>query len=459
MKKNYDIYDDDFNELSGNYKDLVNQPTMGDAFAEAFSKAGSNPTPGPQSAIANAILNGMSAGFKGSENVIRQQKLEPLYKMVAENTARAAEIRAQVQEAKQNELAFKKFADIATPTVAAWAEQVKNGDPRSNITFTGLIDQLSRTVPQFNKYTADHWNTAKGFGLLLNEETGEHLKISADEIMQAIAPRAKEIYGNRWFEKFDGLSAGLAKDAAYALNMQRQEDVLGLEGKRADIANKYSQVGYHNAQTGKIENEIANPVNQYQEKYNIQAALKNQDEVYKTITPKLEKQVQTLGMYDRLEDATDAATWTRGNSSTAAILRFLAKETGMDENIATADLTSLQMESTLKEMLGAAFGQEEGERILGKMVGPRKNYAAFKKQIEVEKDKLIKDIVKNKIRVATFAKERHANLEHPDLYTNLDNQIEDYKIETKRKTKTNQNKTESGNQNLPSDEELGIKFY
>ena len=459
MKKNYDIYDDDFNELSGNYKDLVNQPTMGDAFAEAFSKAGSNPAPGPQSAIANAILNGMSAGFKGSENVIRQQKLEPLYKMVAENTARAAEIRAQVQEAKQNELAFKKFADIATPTVAAWAEQVKNGDPRSNITFTGLIDQLSRTVPQFNKYTADHWNTAKGFGLLLNKETGEHLKISADEIMQAIAPRAKEIYGDRWFEKFDGLSAGLAKDAAYGFNMQRQEDALGLEGKRADISNKYSQVDYHNVQTGKIKNEMANPVNQYQEKYNIQAALKNQDEVYKTITPKLEKQEQTLGMYDRLEDATDAATWTRGNSSAAAILRFLAKETGMDENIATADLTSLQMESTLKEMLGAAFGQEEGERILGKMVGPRKNYAAFKKQIEVEKDKLIKDIVKNKIRVATFAKERHANLEHPDLYTNIDNQIEDYKIETKRKTKTNQNKTESGNQNLPSDEELGIKFY
>ena len=78
MKKNYDIYDDDFNELSGNYKDLVNQPTMGDAFAEAFSKAGSNPAPGPQSAIANAILNGMSAGFKGSENVIRQQKLDSM---------------------------------------------------------------------------------------------------------------------------------------------------------------------------------------------------------------------------------------------------------------------------------------------------------------------------------------------------------------------------------------------
>ena len=459
MKKNYDSYNDDFNELSGNYKDLVNQPTMGDAFAEAFSKAGSNPAPGPQSAIANAILNGMSAGFKGSENVIRQQKLEPLYQMVAENTARAAEIRAQVQEAKQNELSFKKFADIATPTVAAWAEQVKNGDPRSNITFTGLIDQLSRTVPQFNKYTADHWNTAKGFGLLLNKETGEHLKISADEIMQAIAPRAKEIYGDRWFEKFDGLSAGLAKDAAYALNMQRQEDALGLEGKSADVALKQAHAGVYQQEAKKIQNEMANPVNQYQEKYNIQAALKNQDEVYKTITPKLEKQEQTLGMYDRLEDATDAATWTRGNSSAAAILRFLAKETGMDENIATADLTSLQMESTLKEMLGAAFGQEEGERILGKMVGPRKNYAAFKKQIEVEKDKLIKDIVKNKIRVATFAKERHANLEHPDLYTNLDNQIEDYKIETKRKTKINQNKTESGNQNLPSDEELGIKFY
>ena len=266
MKKNYDSYNDDFNELSGNYKDLVNQPTMGDAFAEAFSKAGSNPAPGPQSAIANAILNGMGAGFKGSENVMRQQKLEPLYQMVAENTARAAEIRAQVQEAKQNELSFKKFADIATPTVAAWAEQVKNGDPRSNITFTGLIDQLSRTVPQFNKYTADHWNTAKGFGLLLNKETGEHLKISADEIMQAIAPRAKEVYGDRWFEKFDGLSAGLAKDAAYALNMQRQEDALDLEGKSADVALKQAHAGVYQQQANQIQNEMQAPKPKYSDR-------------------------------------------------------------------------------------------------------------------------------------------------------------------------------------------------
>ena len=350
MKKNYDIYNDDFNELSGNYKDLVNQPTMGDAFAEAFSKAGSNPTPGPQSAIANAILNGMGAGFKGSENMIRQQKLEPLYKMVAENTARAAEIRAQVQEAKQNELAFKKFADIATPTVAAWAEQVKNGDPRSNITFTGLIDQLSRTVPQFNKYTADHWNTAKGFGLLLNKETGEHLKISADEIMQAVAPRAKEVYGDRWFEKFDGLSAGLAKDAAYALNMQRQEDALGLEGKRADVNLKQAHAGVYQKQANQIQNEMQAPKPKYDDKTLTHNRTQNSDWVnslykkHKDLKGVIKAQTE---IKDAIQKEIDNNSWNTGSSFFAELTRWANEKSGDNQ---TQQLIALKRQPLFKEL-------------------------------------------------------------------------------------------------------------
>jgi hypothetical protein len=441
MKKNYDIYDDDFNELSGNYKDLVNQPTMGDAFAEAFSKAGSNPTPGPQGAIANAILNGMGAGFKGSENMIRQQKLEPLYKMVAENTARAAEIRAQVQEAKQNELAFKKFADIATPTVAAFAEQVKNGDPRSNITFTGLIDQLSRTVPQFNKYTADHWNTAKGFGLLLNKETGEHLKISADEIMQAIAPRAKEIYGDRWFEKFDGLSAGLAKDAAYGFNMQRQEDALGLEGKRADIANKYSQVDYHNAQTGKIENQVANPKPSPEEyKANSKVAEFNRTLIKDEIKPKLVANEALLDAYESLGQIAKESPDIIGSDLKTKADRIWGQAWGLDPNIDYANLKAIEFEKMLKPILGAQLGEKEGERVLSKFASIGNNKIALEKFLKNEIPKVTEDIVEAKQLINAFNQVQHANLYDNAIYENKDQAIEQYKQEREnKKLKNNDN--------------------
>lgn len=435
-------------------QDLINKPNWSDFMAEAFSKAGSAPVTKPGDFEANAALLGMGAGFKGAANQKRAEQSAPILEEAGRIRAKAAEIEAQTQESEQSRLLVTQFfKQSAVPIAHLSQASIARDIPAANKIAKGIYSKFKRDFGDPTIGDFDHYHD--GVIYYENLETGNIEGKNVIGLMYQAGIDPVSIWGQDAPMIEAGLSAGAKKNYEDFEKMRQLE----MQGKRADIANKYSQVGYHNAQTGKIENEIANPVNQYQEKYNIQAALKNQDEVYKTITPKLEKQEQTLGMYDRLEDATDAATWTRGNSSTAAILRFLAKETGMDENIATADLTSLQMESTLKEMLGAAFGQEEGERILGKMVGPRKNYAAFKKQIEVEKDKLIKDIVKNKIRVATFAKERHANLEHPDLYTNLDNQIEDYKIETKRKTKTNQNKTESGNQNLPSDEELGIKFY
>lgn len=423
MKKNYDIYNDDFNELSGNYKDLVNQPTMGDAFAEAFSKAGSNPAPGPQSAIANAILNGMSAGFKGSENVIKQQKLEPLYKMVAENTARAAEIRAQVQEAKQNELAFKKFADIATPTVAAWAEQVKNGDPRSNITFTGLIDQLSRTVPQFNKYTADHWNTAKGFGLLLNKETGEHLKISADEIMQAIAPRAKEIYGDRWFEKFDGLSAGLAKDAAYAFNMQRQEDALGLEGKRADISNKYSQAEVHNAQAG-LYNKQGQELDYKMSPEYLESERQKKSLDYRSdhnakhyipeISQKYQKNNEVLTSIDNFKKILNDTSLT-GGSFGKRIARFVAEQTGNDEKILEAKNAGQFYFEWMNENSKGALSDRDIKLYTGTFADPEKNRTASINILNKLENKLKGQNTIYRKQLELYDKDPTANLHNLDL--------------------------------------------
>jgi hypothetical protein len=99
-------------------------------------------------------------------------------------------------------------------------------------------------------------------------------------------------------------------------------------------------------------------------------------------------------------------------------------------------------------MLGAQFGQQEGERILGKMVGANKNYPAAKKQINQEKTDLIKDIVKNQIRIDSYAKENHANLEHPELYQNLDNQVDDYTTKWNEKHTQNSSKKDGKDKNI-----------
>lgn len=441
MKSGYKDYLDQ-------YTNLVNQPTWADNLGDAYSKAGSQPAHGASQRSTNALLAGVGAGFKGGAAQDRQEQLSPLLQQVGQITAKAAEIEAQTQKAQQYQFAVQEFGQKYTPLVATFAELVNSNDPRATIVFKDLVNKAG-SIPGYENLEAESWDSSKGYGLALNTQTGEYRKITADEMISAIAPSAQAIYGDKWFEKFLPLNAGVAKDAEYAFNTNRQNTELGMSEKRADIANKYSQAELHNTQADKTKYEMNAPkVNEYQEKRNIAASLKNQDEVYKVIKPKLDAQEKTLDMYGRLETALDSATLLRGDSSTASILRFFARELGLDENIATANMTGLQMESKLKEMLGAQFGQQEGERILGKMVGANKNYPAAKKQINQEKTDLIKDIVKNQIRIDSYAKENHANLEHPELYQNLDNQVDDYTTKWNEKHTQNSSKKDGKDKNI-----------
>lgn len=247
-----------YRESLNQYQDLVNQPTWSDSMANAFNAAGSAPVAKPGDFEANAALLGMGAGFKGAANERRAAQLQPMLEQAGIITAKAAEIEAQMQQAQSYQLAINEFGQKYTPLVAEFANAVNSNDPRATMMFKDLINK-AQMIPGYENLEGDSWNPSGGFGLALNTETGEYRKITADEIVSAVAPAAQAIYGDRWFEKFMPLNAGFAKDAAYAFNMKREEDALGLEGKRADVNLKQAHAGVYQQQANQIQNEMANP--------------------------------------------------------------------------------------------------------------------------------------------------------------------------------------------------------
>lgn len=277
-----------YKESLNQYQDLVNQPTFADYLGDAFSKVGNQPAVGEAQRMSNAMLSGMGAGISGAAAEERRQKLSPMLEEAGRITAKAAELEAQMQQAQGYQLAINEFGQKYTPLVAEFASAVNSNDPRASMMFKDLVNKAGM-IPGYENLEGESWNPTGGFGLALNTETGEYRKITADEIVSAVAPAAQAIYGDRWFEKFMPLNAGFAKDAAYAFNMKRQEDALGLEGKRADVNLKQAHAGVYQQQANQIQNEMQAPKPKYSERVMSKLIESNQNWVNS-----LDKEQQTL---------------------------------------------------------------------------------------------------------------------------------------------------------------------
>ncbi|MBM3467501.1 MAG: hypothetical protein FJX70_06725 [Alphaproteobacteria bacterium] len=253
-----------YKESLEQYKDLVDKKGFSDYLGDAFSRVGSGPAQGASQRMSNAILSGLGSGVSGAAADERKEMLSPYLEQAGRITAKAAELEAQMQQAQSYQLAINEFGQKYTPLVAEFAAAVNSNDPRATMMFKDLVNK-AQMIPGFENLEGDSWNPSGGFGLALNTQTGEYRKITADEIVSAVAPAAQTIYGDQWFEKFMPLNAGFAKDAAYAFNMKRQEDALGLEGKRADVNLKQAHAGVYQQQANQIQNEMQAPKPKYSE--------------------------------------------------------------------------------------------------------------------------------------------------------------------------------------------------
>jgi len=299
-----------YKESLEQYKDLVDKKGFGDYLGDAFSRVGSGPAQGASQRMSNAILSGLGAGVSGAAADQRKEMLSPYLEQAGRITAKAAELEAQMQQAQSYQLAINEFGQKYTPLVAEFAAAVNSNDPRATMMFKDLVNKAGM-IPGYENLEGESWNPSGGFGLALNTETGEYRKITADEIVRAVAPEAQAIYGDRWFEKFMPLNAGFAKDAAYAFDMKRQEDALGLEGKRADVNLKQAHAGVYQQQANQIQNEMQAPKPKYSERVmskliesnqnwvnsldKEQQTLETQSNAYKQIANLISKEKETFG--------------------------------------------------------------------------------------------------------------------------------------------------------------------
>ena len=411
-----------YKESLEQYKDLVDKKGFADYLGDAFSKVGSGPAVGEAQRMSNAMLSGMGAGISGAAAEERKQKLSPMLEQAGRITAKAAELEAQMQQAQSYQLAINEFGQKYTPLVAEFAAAVNSNDPRATMMFKDLVNK-AQMIPGFENLEGDSWNPSGGFGLALNTQTGEYRKITADEIVSAVAPAAQTIYGDQWFEKFMPLNAGFAKDAAYAFNMKRQEDALGLEGKRADISNKYSQAGVHNAQAGlysKQGQELDYKMSpEYLESERQKKSLDyrsdhNAKHYIPEISQKYQKNNEVLTSIDNFKKILNDTSLT-GGSFGKRIARFVAEQTGNDEKILEAKNAGQFYFEWMNENSKGALSDRDIKLYTGTFADPEKNRTASINILNKLENKLKGQNTIYRKQLELYDKDPTANLHNLDL--------------------------------------------
>lgn len=395
-----------YKESLEQYKDLVDKKGFSDYLGDAFTTVGSGPAQGASQRMSNAILSGLGAGVSGAAADQRKEMLSPYLEQAGRITAKAAEIEAQIQQEQGRQLAVNEFGQKYTPLVAEFASAVNSNDPRATMMFKDLINK-AQMIPGFENLEGDSWNPSGGYGLALNTETGEYRKITADEIVSAVAPAAQTIYGNQWFEKFMPLNAGFAKDAAYAFNMKRQEDALGLEGKRADVNLKQAHAGVYQQQANQIQNEMQAPKPKYSEPVMNKLIESNQTWVNSLAKEhqKLETQSNAYKQIASLISKEKEAFGRAGSGIIKMAQRAVNKSgTESERNQALIELYQQPLMTGIKDMFAGATSDYDIALFIAGLPSLKTNPdAAIQVALErsaqldnqIQKDNLTRDIVEN----------------------------------------------------------------
>lgn len=411
-----------YKESLEQYKDLVDKKGFSDYLGDAFSRVGSGPAQGASQRMSNAILSGLGAGVSGAAADERKEMLSPYLEQAGRITAKAAELEAQMQQAQSYQLAINEFGQKYTPLVAEFAAAVNSNDPRATMMFKDLVNK-AQMIPGFENLEGDSWNPSGGFGLALNTQTGEYRKITADEIVSAVAPAAQTIYGDQWFEKFMPLNAGFAKDAAYVFNMKRQEDALGLEGKRADISNKYSQAGVHNAQAG-LYNKQGQELDYKMSPEYLESERQKKSLDYRSdhnakhyipeISQKYQKNNEVLTSIDNFKKILNDTSLT-GGSFGKRIARFVAEQTGNDEKILEAKNAGQFYFEWMNENSKGALSDRDIKLYTGTFADPEKNRTASINILNKLENKLKGQNTIYRKQLELYDKDPTANLHNLDL--------------------------------------------
>ena len=407
---------------------MINQPTATDAIGEGFQKYRDLPSNNAYAQLDNMTMAAVGDGMKAAANDKRQEQLDPILKQAGQINAQAAYLEAQMQEEQQSQQQKGKFIMSQATSISELSRAIDAKDTNAiNQITQGILSNYKRMSGDESIGGLDHFHN--GTMYYHNNETGEIDQQNLEQLIAQSGKKPEEIWGGDASRIRASISPGYQKTYNDTQELQRQQLAMG-DAKLNEIK----------AHTGKIEQEIANPVlnkeQEIQQKLNSDIlkdrAAKNYTAVEEKIIPRIEASENMLGIYEGIQGTLENSPDLVGSDWITQVWRDVAVNLGFNPDLDYQKLKSVEFEKMLRPILGAQFGEKEGERILGKFISLDNNPESIRAFLKDEMPKLARNIVKDKQKVEFYSKESHGNLYDTALHSNLDEESEKYLAGRKR---------------------------
>lgn len=368
-----------YKESLNQYKDLVDQKGFADYLGDTFSKVGSQPAVGEAQRMSNAMLSGMGAGISGAAAEERRQKLSPMLEQVGRITAKAAELEAQMQEVEQNRLKITQFMkQSAVPIAQLSRASLARDIPASNELAKGIYLNFKQQAEDPTMGDFDHYHN--GVIYYHNLETGAIEGENVIGLMYQAGIDPVSIWGQDAPMIEAGLSPGAKKNYEDSEKMRQLE----MQGKRADIANKYSQAKIHNAQAG-LYNKQGQELDYKMSPEYLESERQKKSLDYRSdhnakhyipeISQKYQKNNEVLSSIDNFKKILNDTSLT-GGSFGKRVARFVAEQTGNDEKIVEAKNAGQFYFEWMNENSKGALSDRDIKLYTGTFADPEKNRIA-----------------------------------------------------------------------------------
>lgn len=397
-----------------NYYNILNRRTAGDDIADAFSSQANRPAINGKQRMSNAMMAGLGAGIKASQTSVRDKKMQEVENMLKEVVDQRVKLQSQLGDQQLRKASFANYAVNNYGDLKRWNDAEAAGDQQAS-------NELGMVL--FNRFAEQNPDMAKKMG------------------------KIDHVYGGKAYFDKDGKVGGmyikdLLEPLISTLPEEQQRELSNLTSltmrnkfKKTDLfedaalSEKYANIKAHNAS--------ANQANAHADYYRSQAtgsnqpynansdekALRKRSEVnYKflqeKVQPRLIANEKVQKVYSDLAQLIEANPNLTGSSLQAKFQRTIATNFGL-EGAAALDmqnLSSIEFEKQLRPLLGAQFGQQEGERVLGKFVGFNKDIRTLRAYLPKEIERMRNEIAADNQLKSMYDKDPSANLLSPQEY-------------------------------------------
>jgi hypothetical protein len=325
------------NNTTGQYLDMVNQPTGNDGLAEAFFKAGGGPAVGPQQQNSNALLMGIGSGLKGYENNKRAEKTKWLEEQTAGILKLEMQLKSQMQEQQNQQQQLSTFFQQNMPLLSTISQANLHGDKiAADKAAKALFINYKNTIK--DPSLGDYMGQEGGRMRYIDNETGDEIGRNLLQFMYQAGIDPVQLVGPDEAKLF---MAGLSEGAA--LNHQKSElmDQYALQGASLKNQGMQTDINYRNAQMRAMETQNNPEYLQSQAmdaKQNMSWKTREKNNTEKLIPEITSQFIQNEEIIPSIDEFKNLLKNTNlaGDSKLAAFKRFVAKETGTNQDVINA---------------------------------------------------------------------------------------------------------------------------